>query len=137
MGLPEWDSVRLTIEGEGGLEGTSAGMEVMDEETTELWVATRCLDRNQTLADRFGKNEKTKVIGKLQKLGGGAPAREAAVSEEEKKAMMAYYFKKQGTCLSCTLTPKFEFYIYRTPNFMNFVSCVMCNVMCRGNETDG
>lgn len=95
MGLPEYDSIRLTIEGEEGLDGTSAGQELLLEESTELWVATRCLDRNQKLSDRFGKNEKTKVIGKLQKLGGGAPAREAAVSEDERKAMMAYYFKKQ------------------------------------------
>ena len=36
-----------------------------------------------------------KVIGKLQKPGGGAPGREPAVSEDEKKAMMAYYFKQQ------------------------------------------
>jgi Cilia- and flagella-associated protein 298 len=36
-----------------------------------------------------------KVIGKLQKAGGGAPGREPAVSESEKNAMMAHYFKQQ------------------------------------------
>ena len=97
MGLPEWDTVRLTIEGEGGLEGTPAGQQVMDENTAELWVASRMFDRlnNQTVGDRLGRNEKTKVIAKLQRPGAGAPGREAGVSEEEKKAMMAYYFKKQ------------------------------------------
>lgn len=97
MGLPEWDTIRLTIEGEHGLDGTPAGQQVLDEDTAELWVASRMFDRlnNQTVADRLGRNEKTKVIGKLQRPGAGAPGREAGVSEEEKKAMMAYYFKKQ------------------------------------------
>lgn len=95
MGLPEWDTVRLTIEGNEGLDGTAAGQQVLDESTAELWIASRCLDRNQRLCDRLGRNEKTKVLGKLQRPGGGAPGREPTVSEEEKKAMMAYYFKKQ------------------------------------------
>lgn len=95
MGLPAWDTIRLTIESNSGLEGTAAGQELLDENTAEIWIASRCLDRNQTIADRFGRNEKTKVIAKLQRPGAGAPGREPAVSEDEKKAMMAYYFKKQ------------------------------------------
>lgn len=97
MGLPEWDTIRLTIEGDHGLDGTAAGQELLNEDTAELWVASRIFDRSpgQTVAHRLGKNEKTKVIGKLQKPGGGPPGREPGVSEEEKKAMMAYYFKKQ------------------------------------------
>ena len=97
MGLPEWDTVRLTIEGTEGLEGTGVGMNLLDEETAELWVASRAFDRSngQTVADRLGRNEKTKVVGKLQRPGAGAPGREPGVSEDEKKAMMAFYFKKQ------------------------------------------
>jgi cilia- and flagella-associated protein 298 len=95
MGLPEWDTVRLTIEGIGGLDGTAAGEGVLDADKAELWVASRNFDRGQTVGDRLGRNEKTKVIGKLQKPGAGAPGRESAVSEDERKAMMAYYFKKQ------------------------------------------
>ena len=95
MGLPDFDTVRLTIEGNEGLDGTAAGQQVLDESTAELWIASRCLDRNQKLCDRLGRNEKTKVIAKLQRPGGGAPGREAAISEDEKKAMMAFYFKKQ------------------------------------------
>eukprot|EP00605_Chrysophyceae_sp_TOSAG23-4_P001017 GSChrysophyteH1.ASY1.ANO1.1118.1 assembled CDS len=75
MGLPEWDTVHPA--------------------TAELWVASRAFDRGTKVSDRLGKNEKTKVIGKLQKPGAGAPAREAVVSEDERKAMMAFYFKKQ------------------------------------------
>lgn len=95
MGLPDWDTVRATIEGDDGLAGTAAGQETVDENTVELWIASRMLERNQTVGERLGFNEKTKVIAKLQKPGAGPPGREAAVSEEEKKAMMAFYFKKQ------------------------------------------
>jgi hypothetical protein len=95
MGLPEYDTVRLTIEGTEGLSGTSAGQSLLDPATAELWVATRFFDRRECVYDRLGKNEKTKVIGKLQRPGGGMPGREPGVSEEERKAMMAHYFKKQ------------------------------------------
>ncbi len=117
MGLPEFDTIRVTIESNptpssrstssvndptaisgitgGGLDGTAAGQEILDEATAELWIASRCVDRREQFCTRYGRNEKTKVVGKLQKLGGGAPGREAAVSEEERKSMMAYYFKKQ------------------------------------------
>lgn len=95
MGLPEWDTVRLTIEGLDGLEGTAAGQELMDPDSAEVWIASRALERSQTVGDRLGKNEKTKVIAKMQQPGGGCPGREPGVSEEEKKSMMAFYFKKQ------------------------------------------
>lgn len=97
MGLPEWDTVRLTIEGNEGLDGTAAGQELIDENTAELWVASRIFDRSsgRTVGERLGQNEKTKVVGKLQRPGNGPPGREAAISEDEKKAMMAFYFKKQ------------------------------------------
>lgn len=95
MGLPAYDVVRLTIEGIDGLDGTAAGAQSLDATTAELWVASRIFDRNSKVCDRLGRNEKTKVIGKLQKPGDGAPGREPVVSEDEKKAMMAYYFKKQ------------------------------------------
>lgn len=95
MGLPEHDTVRQTIEGADGLAGTGAGESILDEGTSELWVASRMFDRSQLVSDRLGRNEKTKVVAKLQKPGAGPPGREAAISEEEKKAMMAHFFKKQ------------------------------------------
>jgi len=51
--------------------------------------------RGKLISDRVGRNEKTKIVVKLTKKGGGAPAREPVVSEGERKAMMAHYFKKQ------------------------------------------
>lgn len=63
MGLPDYDTVRLTIEGNQGLDGTAAGQELLDPNTSELWIASRVLDRSpeRLVADRLGRNEKTKV----------------------------------------------------------------------------
>lgn len=40
-------------------------------------------------------NEKTKIIIKLQKRGGGRPAREPLMSEEERKQLMLHAYKRQ------------------------------------------
>ncbi|GMH59673.1 hypothetical protein TL16_g02880 [Triparma laevis f. inornata] len=95
MGLPEWDTIKLAIDSVDGLEGTGVGAEVMESDNASLWVAGKEFMKGQLVSDRLGKNEKTKVIAKLQKSGSGPPQREPAVSEEERKAMMAHYFKKQ------------------------------------------
>ena len=69
---------------------------VLDEADGQLWWAGKqMLRQGQVLSDYIGKNEKTKLIVKLQKAGGGQPTREAAVDEETQKKMMAYYHKKQ------------------------------------------
>jgi hypothetical protein len=76
-----------------------------------VWPTDRPVPRTRVLTRRFvrthppsppspprrslGKNEKTKVIAKLQRKAAGAPSREPAVNDEERKAMMAWYFKKQ------------------------------------------
>ena len=74
---------------------TGVANEILDPCTASLWVAGKEFQRTQLVSDRLGKNEKTKVIGKLTKPGSGPPVREAAVTEEERKAMMAHYFKRQ------------------------------------------
>uniref|UniRef100_A0A7S2MUC4 Uncharacterized protein n=1 Tax=Helicotheca tamesis TaxID=374047 RepID=A0A7S2MUC4_9STRA len=95
MGLPEWDTVKLALDSVDNLKGTSVGNEVLDPNNTSLWVAGKEFERGQLVSDRLGKNEKTKVIAKLQPKGSGPPGREPVVSEEEQKAMMAHYFKRQ------------------------------------------
>merc|ERR1719240_1699269 len=98
MGLPPWEAIKVALEvapHEGGLDGTPAQGGVLEPDTATLWCAGREFVRGETVADRLGKNEKTKVVAKLQKPGGGAPAREPVVNEDERKAMMAHYFKKQ------------------------------------------
>ncbi|OQS02013.1 hypothetical protein THRCLA_05579 [Thraustotheca clavata] len=97
MGLPEYDIVKMLLDGndEDALAGLQASQELMDPETAELWWAGKQFFREETVGDRVGKNEKTKVIARLARKSGGAPQREPAVSEDERKAMMAHYFKKQ------------------------------------------
>ena len=95
MGLPDVDTVAMTLESEEGLGGTSAGAAVLSAESATLWCAGKEFARGQLVSDRLGSNEKTKVVVKLQSPGAGPPGREAAVSEEERKAMMAHYFKRQ------------------------------------------
>merc|ERR1719359_847434 len=95
MGLPEWDPVKQSLESSDGLLGTSASNALFEPDTATLWCAGREFARGETVGDRLGRNEKTKVVAKLQKPGAGAPAREPVVSEEERKAMMAHYFKRQ------------------------------------------
>lgn len=72
-----------------------AGQQVLEEDTAQLWWAGKQLDRTKLLRDFVGRNEKTKIVAKLQKKGQGAPAREAVFSAQEQKAMMALAHKKQ------------------------------------------
>lgn len=96
MGLPDWEPARQAVEGTEELEGTSEGQDVMNEETTVMWWASKMLDRSKTLQDFVGRNDKTKIVVQLTKKGAGAPVRQSQnQSEEEQKAMMAYYFKKK------------------------------------------
>ncbi|CAI9595728.1 unnamed protein product [Staurois parvus] len=95
MGLPPHDPIRMEFENNEDLSGTQAGQMVIGEPEAQLWWAGKELLRNKKLVDYVGKNEKTKIIVKIQKRGHGAPAREPVISEEEQKKMMMYYHRKQ------------------------------------------
>jgi hypothetical protein len=99
MGLPAWDSIALMFEDDGSSGGYLAevtGKDFFDPASASMWWAGKEFFRDKTVGDRVGKNEKTKVVARLQAAGAsGAPMREPAVSEAEQKAMMAWYFKKQ------------------------------------------
>jgi hypothetical protein len=97
MGLPDNDTVRMLLEdaADDGFLHDLMGNDFLEADSATLWWAGKEFFRDQTVGERVGKNEKTKVIARLQKKGGGAPMREPVVSEEERKAMMAAYFKKQ------------------------------------------
>lgn len=94
MGLPDYDHVRQILEEREELEGAS-GLEVMEEDKASLWCFSKELQREKLLSDYVGKNDKTKVVAKLQKKGASAPMREPVVSEDEQKAMISFYHKKQ------------------------------------------
>ncbi|XP_043541715.1 cilia- and flagella-associated protein 298 [Chiloscyllium plagiosum] len=95
MGLPPHDPIREEFEGKEELSGLQAGKLVTEEAEAQLWWAGKELQRSKKLSDYIGKNEKTKIIVKIQKRGQGAPAREPIVSEDEQKKMMMYYYKRQ------------------------------------------
>jgi len=93
-GLPEWDDVGYILKGEWEIDGRT--MEAFDDKA-ELWWAGKQMEQGQDkkLSDYLGKNDKTKIVCKLQKPGGGAPQREPAIDERTQKEMMAFYHKKQ------------------------------------------
>lgn len=95
MGLPPYDEVQHILNGTEDLTGRQESKIVISEEEAELWWAGKQLMRGKKLADYVGKNEKTTIIAKLQKKGGGAPVREPVVDDATQKQMMAYAYKKQ------------------------------------------
>merc|ERR1711998_241916 len=96
MGLPDWEPARQAVEETEELEGTSEGQDVMQEDATVMWWASKQLDRSKTLQDFVGKNDKTKIVVQRTKKGAGAPQRQGQQqSKSEQEAMMAYYFKKK------------------------------------------
>ncbi|CAG5136661.1 unnamed protein product [Candidula unifasciata] len=95
MGLPPHDPIRAEFENTEDLSGRQASLEVIDIDQASMWWAGKELLPHKKLGDFVGKNEKTKIVAKLQKRGQGAPAREPVVNQEEQKQMMAYYYKKQ------------------------------------------
>ncbi|XP_059248247.1 cilia- and flagella-associated protein 298 isoform X2 [Mustela nigripes] len=95
MGLPPYDPIRMEFENQEDLSGTQAGLSVIEESEAQLWWAAKELRRTKTLSDYVGKNEKTKIIVKIQQRGQGAPAREPVISSEEQKQLMLYYHRRQ------------------------------------------
>ncbi|KAI8803774.1 hypothetical protein BJ742DRAFT_827437 [Cladochytrium replicatum] len=95
MGLPEWEPVRDILEDVEDLSGTAASKEVLLENETSLWWASKELSPEKILRDYIGRNEKTTVVIKLQKKGQGAPMREPPINEEQQKQLIAYYYRKQ------------------------------------------
>ena len=95
MGLPPYDPIQMEFENKEELEGTQAFLEIIPGDEASIWFSGKEMQANKKLSDYLGKNEKSKVIVKIQKKGKGAPGREPVVTEEEQKQMMAYYYKKQ------------------------------------------
>lgn len=86
MGLPEYDPVQMNLDDDEDLKGTAvnsflfglnaefklflkASKEVFELENTTLWWASKELITDKKLMDFIGKNEKTKIIIKMQRVG--------------------------------------------------------------------
>ena len=50
------------------LVGFQASLEVLDESNSSLWWAGKEMLRGKKLSDYVGKNEKTKIVAKIQKV---------------------------------------------------------------------
>ncbi|XP_068186906.1 cilia- and flagella-associated protein 298 isoform X2 [Antennarius striatus] len=95
MGLPSHDPIRMEFEEREDLSGTQASVQVITEDECQLWWAGKEMQRGKKLQDYIGKNEKTKILIKIQKKGHGAPAREPLLSDDQQKYMMGYYHKRR------------------------------------------
>ena len=69
--------------------------QIIESQQFQLWWAGKEFQRGKKLMDFIGRNEKTKIICKIQKRGAGAPVREPVYDEQTQKEMMAYAYKKQ------------------------------------------
>tara|TARA_B100000609_G_C17161529_1_gene406448 strand:- start:270 stop:1043 length:774 start_codon:yes stop_codon:yes gene_type:complete len=94
-GLPEWDLMRHCVEGTEELGGTQWSKDLLEPANTALWFSGKQMLPANKLKDHVGRHERTKIVGKIQKKGGQAPAREAPVDAETQKQMMAFYHKRQ------------------------------------------
>nr|XP_020454125.1 UPF0769 protein C21orf59 homolog [Monopterus albus] len=95
MGLPPHDPINMEFEDREDLSGTQAYLQVIPEDECQLWWAAKEMQRGKKLQDYIGKNEKTKIVVKIQKKGQGAPAREPLVTDEQQKQMMMHYYRRQ------------------------------------------
>lgn len=94
--LPTWEPARMILEDKYDFENVSQdNYEYLKPVETSLWWAGKEFQRGKIVADYVGKNEKTKIVVKLQKSGSGAPAREPLVDQESYKNMLSFYHKKQ------------------------------------------
>uniref|UniRef100_A0A1A8P1K1 Chromosome 21 open reading frame 59 n=1 Tax=Nothobranchius rachovii TaxID=451742 RepID=A0A1A8P1K1_9TELE len=95
MGLPPHDPIKMEFDNQTDLSGTQASLQVIPEHECQLWWAGKEMQRGKKLQDYIGKNEKTKLVVKIQKKGQGAPAREPLVTDEQQKQMMLHYHRRQ------------------------------------------
>ncbi|MED6244295.1 hypothetical protein ATANTOWER_003127 [Ataeniobius toweri] len=68
MGLPPHDPIRMEFEEQEDLSGTQASLQVIAEDECQLWWAGKEMQRGKKLQDYIGKNEKTKLVVKIQKV---------------------------------------------------------------------
>lgn len=69
MGLPDHEPIKDILDDTEDLSQTAASKEVFDPKSTSLWWAAKELLASKKLVDFVGKNEKTKIVVKMQKVG--------------------------------------------------------------------
>lgn len=95
MDLPPHDPIRLEFSNMEDLTGTQASKEVIEPAKCQLWFAGQLLLPDRPLHEFLGRNEKSKVIIKINKRDEGAPGREPVMTEEIQKQLMAQAYRRQ------------------------------------------
>lgn len=95
MGLPPHDIIREEFDNTEDLTGTQASLEVIELSMASLWFCGKEMLRTKKISDYFGRNEKTRGVVKLQKIGQGAPGREPVMTEAQQKEWMLHAYRKQ------------------------------------------
>jgi hypothetical protein len=71
MGLPPYDEVQQILDDNEQLEGRQAAKEIIPAGDMQVWWAGKELQRGKALQEYIGRNEKTKIVCKIQKVGLG------------------------------------------------------------------
>lgn len=93
-GLGDWEPIWIILENNEEHDPKMDLTDDLDTKSTTLWAVNKELQLGKTLMDYFGKNEKTKLVVKAVKKGGGAPQREPLIDGDTHKKMLAFYHKK-------------------------------------------
>ena len=94
-GLGEWEPIWLLLENKDNWHNNTDMSDFLDPKKCSLWAVNKEMNINKKFSDLFGKNEKTKLVCKIQSTGSGAPVREPTIDPETHKKMLSYYHKKQ------------------------------------------
>uniref|UniRef100_A0A1A9X4G4 Uncharacterized protein n=1 Tax=Glossina brevipalpis TaxID=37001 RepID=A0A1A9X4G4_9MUSC len=95
MQLPPHDIIRQEFMNVEDLTGTQASKDVVEPSKAQLWFAGRLILKDKKLAEFIGKNNKTKVVVKLNQHGEGPPGREPVITEDLRRRMMADSYRRQ------------------------------------------
>jgi hypothetical protein len=93
--LPWYDPTRLECENKEELDGRSEMQDILDPGDSSMWWAGKELQDDKMMHEYLGKNEKTKVICRLQPKNSGAPVRESRIDKDTHSAMLKHYYQKQ------------------------------------------
>lgn len=94
-GLGEYEPCVVLFENREEFDEMIQGTDDLELNKAQIWWAGKEFVDGKTLGDYCGKNEKCKIIVKMQHKGAGAPQREPVVDTETHKKMLSFYHKKQ------------------------------------------
>ena len=93
--LPPWETTVLILEDKMNFIQQWPNCGWLEASQSAIWWAKKELTMEKKLCDYIGRNEKTKIIVKIEAVGKGGPLAEPPIDAETQKKMMAYYYKKQ------------------------------------------